>query len=184
MRKNQTNWKQFRLPGDRRGFTLMEILVSVMILAILITMSVPMYERAVEKSRLAEVSALLKRVGESKLRTMDSMDLINYTSGSFGLNQLDIAVPSSEDFSFSLYPSSYPNAVCAKRSRGDNSGTVFLYLGETAPDYCATSSSSVYNTSVCAEFRSSGRKLFCQNKSGTNSCEAYGLSSYNVGSCN
>ena len=43
-------------PMGKKGFTLMEILVSVMILAILITMSVPMYERTVEKSRLAEVS--------------------------------------------------------------------------------------------------------------------------------
>ena len=182
MQKMTAIWRN-RLFAGRRGFTLMEILVAVLILVIIITMSVPMYERTIEKSRVAEVSAMLKRLSESKLRTMDSRNLFTYTSGSFGLNQLDITVPASPDFSFSLYPSSYPNAVCAKRSRGDNAGTVFLYLGETAPDYCSNSSSSVYNTSVCQEYRSSGRKFFCQNATGTTSCDAYSLTSYTVGSC-
>ena len=166
-------------PMGKKGFTLMEILVSVMILAILITMSVPMYERTVEKSRLAEVSTMLKRISESKLRTMDSMNITTFTNGSFGLNMLDVDVPASDDFSYSLYPSSYPNAVCATRSRGDNKGTVFLYLGEMAPEYCSSSSSA-----LCREYRSSGRKLFCQNASGnSSSCESYGLTSYSVGSC-
>ena len=82
-------------PMGKKGFTLMEILVSVMILAILITMSVPMYERTVEKSRLAEVSTMLKRISESKLRTMDSMNITTFTNGSFGLNMLDVDVPAS-----------------------------------------------------------------------------------------
>lgn len=161
-----------------KGFTLVEILVAVLIMTILITMSVPMYERTVEKSRLAEVSAMLQRISESKLRTMDSMNINTYTSGAFGLNLLDVKVPASDDFSYGLYPTSYPNAVCAKRLRGDTSGTVFLYLGETAPDYCASS-----NSSLCQEYRNSGRKLFCQDASGKSTCEIYGLTSYTVGSC-
>lgn len=161
-------------PMGKKGFTLMEILVSVMILAILITMSVPMYERTVEKSRLAEVSAMLKRISESKLRTMDSMNITTFTNGSFGLNMLDVDVPASDDFSYRLYPSSFPNAVCAMRLRGDNAGTQFLYLGETAPEDCASSSSA-----ICREYRSSGRKLFCQGN-----CDVYGLDSYSdMGSC-
>ncbi len=184
MLKKNSILKKFCRMYDRGGFTMMEILVAVMILAILITMSVPMYERTIEKSRLAEVSALLKRLSESKLRTMDSMNLIQYTTDSFGLNQLDIKNPNSADFSYSLYPSSYPNAVCATRSRGDNQGTVFLYLGDTAQEYCTNSSSSVYNSTVCAEYRNSGRKLFCQNRTASTSCDTYGLSSYNVGNCN
>lgn len=162
----------------KKGFTLVEILVAVLIMTILITMAVPMYERTVEKSRLAEVSAMLKRISEAKLRTMDSMNMNNYTSGAFGLNLLDVKVPDSDAFSYGLYPASYPNAVCARRLNGDASGTTFLYLGETAPDYCATS-----NTSLCQEYRSSGRKLFCQDASGKSTCEIYGLSSYSLGSC-
>ena len=170
-------------PVGKKGFTLMEILVSVMILTILITMSVPMYERTVEKSRVAEVSAMLKRISESKLRTMDSMNITTFTNGSFGLNMLDVDVPASDDFSYSLYPSSYPNAVCATRSRGDHEGTVFLYLGETAPDYCNCDGPFLFG-SVCAAYCSSGRKLFCQNApDNSESCESYGLTSYSVGSC-
>lgn len=180
--RNKTNFK-ICFVSRRRGFTLMEILVSVMILTILITMSVPMYERTVEKSRVAEVSAMLKRISESKLRTMDNMNITTFTSGSFGLNLLDVDVPDSDDFSYSLYPSSYPNAVCATRSRGDNEGTVFLYLGETAPDYCNCNGPLLFG-SVCAAYCDSGRKLFCQNASGNSgSCESYGLTSYSVGSC-
>ena len=155
------------------GFTLIEILVAVLILAILITMSVPMYEKAVEKSRIAEVSATLKRISEAKLRTMDSMQLGTFKSGSFSLSLLDVSVPNSQDFSYHLYPSAYPNAVCAKRLRGDAKGTTFLYLGEVAPDYCANSSST-----LCKEYRTTGRKLFCSG-----SCDIYSMDSYSVGAC-
>lgn len=166
------------------GFTLVEILVAVLIMAILITMAVPMYERTVEKSRVAEVSMTLKRLAESKLRTMDDRNIVNFTSGAFGINQLDGDFPASKDFTFSLYPSSYPNAVCAVRARGGNQGTAFLYLGEVGAEYCANSSSSVYSSAVCTAYRSEGRRLFCQNKSGTSSCDDYSLSSFNIGSCN
>ena len=155
----------------------MEILVSVMILAILITMSVPMYERTVEKSRVAEVSAMLKRISESKLRTMDNMNITTYNR-EFGLNLLDVDVPDSDDFSYRLYPNSFPNAVCAVRLRGDAAGTQFLYLGETAPDYCNCRGPLLFG-SVCAAYCDSGRKLFCQGN-----CDVYGLDNYsNMGSC-
>ncbi len=164
----------------RGGFTLMEILVSVIILTILITIAVPMYDRAIEKSRMAEVSAMLKRISEAKLRTMDSMDMLNFNN-SFNLSMLDVDVPVSKDFTYGLYPSSFPNAVCATRARGNNKGTIFLYLGETAPDYCNTSGS---RSTICNEYLSSGRKLFCQNAANTTSCSSYGLTSYRVGKCN
>ena len=114
----------------KKGFTLAEILVAVLILTILITMSVPMYERAVEKSRLAEVSATLKRISESKLRAMDARNILTFSSGAIPMGVLDVEIPNSDDFSYRLFPSSYPNGVCAMRLRGDTAGTMFLYLGE------------------------------------------------------
>ena len=174
--------KYFHLLASRKsGFTLMEILVAVMIMTILITMAMPMYDRTVEKSRVAEVSAMLKRIGEAKLRTMDNMNILKYNK-QFGLNLLDVDLPESDDFAYSLYPSSYPNAVCATRSRGDNAGTVFLYLGETAPDYCNCNGPLLFN-SVCAAYCTTGRKLFCQDASGKDTCEAYGMSNYSIGDC-
>lgn len=169
---------------NKKGFTLVEILVAVLILTILITMAVPMYEKTVEKSRLAEVSAMLKRISESKLRTMDSMNITTYTRN-FGLNMLDIKMPESKDFTYSLYPASYPNAVCARRLRGDHSGTTFLYLGEVAEEYCRCNTMNYppFVKSVCGEYCNNGRKLFCQNASGKTSCEIYGLTSFNFGAC-
>ncbi len=168
MKKQTTLFK-----GLSRGFTLVEVLVVVLIMAILVTMAVPMYERTVEKSRLAEVSALLKRLHESKLRTMDARNIDTFTSGAFTKSQLDMTVPAEKDFSYGLRPGSYPNAVCAVRKTGDAKDTKFLYLGESAPEYCNGN-----NSALCAEYRSSGRKLFCSGN-----CDVYGLNSYTIGTC-
>lgn len=161
----------------RRGFTLVEVLVAVMIVTILVTMAVPMYERTVEKSRVAEVSMTLKRIGEAKLRVMDNKNISTFTNGAFDLDQLDMERPKSKDFTFYLYPRNYPNAVCAVRARGENAGTKFLFLGETAPDYCDCNSSYSERT-VCGDYCDQGRKLFCGGN-----CDAYSMDSYDVGSC-
>ncbi len=163
----------------KKGFTLVEVLVAVLIVTVLITMAVPMYERTVEKSRVAEVSILLKKLSESKLRTMDNKDIITY-NGQFGLSQLDSDIKSSKDFTYSLSPSLYPNAVCAVRARGDRKGTMFLYLGETAPDYCDCSTSHAAGT-VCGGYCSEHRLLFC---GGTEAqCDSYSMTSYPTGQC-
>jgi len=167
----------------KKGFTMPEILVAVLIVTILVTMAVPMYERAVEKSRIAEVSATLKRMSESKLRVMDDRNMADYSSGDLSLSQLDSSIKNTSDFSYRLYPESFPNAVCAVRLQGDNRGTSFLYLGETAAQYCDDSSATQYSSSVCEAYRSLGRKLFCKNATGVDSCDAYSMDHVNIGTC-
>ena len=66
----------------RRGFTLVEILTVIMILAVLAAIAVPSYEKAIERSHVAEARAVLKQMLESKLRTLDSMGRTSYTEGS------------------------------------------------------------------------------------------------------
>lgn len=161
----------------KKGFTLVEILVAVMIVVLLVTMAVPLYEKTVEKSRMAEARTMLKKILDAKLRTLDNMEEVAYTgSNMFGFENLDISVPCAEgncrgvsvktkDFTYTLLPTgtlsgfsgTLANAVCAARRTGDNQGVNFLYLGELETD-------------------SSRDKFLCNNGGVTDGCAAYGLS--------
>ena len=173
-----------------RGFTLVEILVAVMIITLLVTMAVPMYDKTVEKSRMAEARTTLKKILESKLRTLDSMDRENYITGLFGFESLDISLPCvnpstgerlsrcagdtiyTKDFKYTLSPNGrvsgstarVANAVCAMRRSGDNAGVTFLYLGEL-------------------ETNKARDNFLCNDGIGYGSCEVYGLESSDAGWC-
>ena len=176
--------KKYLQKNRKSGFTLMEVLVAVLIVVVLVTMAVPMYERVVEKSRRAEVSVTLKRLSESKLRIMDSMEINTFSKSpvSFTHTRLDGSFSNNSDFNYSLYPSStYPNAVYAKRARGDYSGTIFMYLGEAASDYCTCPQTG---NSVCGLYCSEGQRLFCKDDSShAGGCNAYGMDSISGIAC-
>ncbi len=132
----------------KKGFTLVEILVAVLIMGILVTMAVPQYEKAVEKSRLAEVRTVLKRLYEAKMRVLSNMEKETYntTTPPFGLENLDFAIAcdasttsnrhqmscSTKDFVYVINPSGSGNEnyVCAVRSKGDYKGVNFIYKGD------------------------------------------------------
>lgn len=164
-------------PTAKAGFTLVELLVAVMIVVTLITMAVPMYEKTIEKSRIAEARTLIKKALESKLRVMDNLELDDFNN-QFGFKNLDVgfvgtmngSTLSTPEFTYSLKPTSYPNGVCAKRARGDNAGVTFLFLGETASEYCSCPASG---TSVCGQFCTSGTRFFCGGDA--TKCDAYSM---------
>lgn len=68
----------------RKGFTLMEVLIVIVILGVLAGLAVPMYQASVEKSRKAEALATLGALRQSEIRYFA-------TSGSYTatLGQLD-----------------------------------------------------------------------------------------------
>lgn len=174
----------------KKGFTLVEILVAVMIVTLLVTMAVPMYDKTVEKSRMAEARTMMKKILEAKLRTLDSMDRDNYSNGAFGFESLDVSIPCvnattgaklsrcagdtiyTKDFKYTLLPTGtvpgsaakVVNAVCAVRRKGDNAGVNFLYLGEL-------------------ETNSSRDNFLCNNGSSGGTCDLYGLDSSSAGWC-
>lgn len=157
----------------KKGFTLAEILTSVVIVAILAAMAVPMYEKTIEKSRIVEARAVLKRIFDAKMRTLSNLEKSTYTTSSFGFEQLDLNLPCSniltsstsktatctmKNFTYSLNPTGEANAVCAVRCSGDYSGTSLLYYGSLT----------------------TGDVKFLCNGSG---CEVYGLDSSGSGWC-
>lgn len=161
---------------NKAGFTLAELLMAVLVMAVLVTMAVPIYDRAIEKSRVAEVGINLKRLNEAKLRAMDTYNITNYTTGALTLGKLDISLAQSSDFSYRLLPSGFVNSVCAVRSRGPNMGTSFLFLGEEGMETCRCGASNQVAGDVCTDYCEEGRHFFCRNPLGKSSCtDAYGL---------
>lgn len=156
---------------NNTGFTLVEILVAVLIVIILVTMAAPIYDKAIEKSRLAEVRTTSKKLFDAKMRLMDAMDLDTYND-QFGFENLDFVLncresrPSSghlmkcttKDFTFWIHPNGSPNGICAVRiGDGDAAQTNFLYLG--------------------GEFTSDGEVSFSCHNGRTGDCEIFGMDS-------
>lgn len=135
----------------KKGFTLVEILVAIMIVVVLVTMAAPMYDKAIEKSRIAEARVTAKKLWDAKARMMDTLGLEKY-NGEFGFENLDfsMACPGGQssnakghyvicrtkDFAFSLQPQGssdmFRRGIGVYRLGNDESyaGTTFLYLGD------------------------------------------------------
>lgn len=122
------------------GFTLVEILTAIVVVTILVAMAAPLYEKTVERSRLAEARTVLAKLQDAKLQAMDNMDCKRYDSSDPTcpkLRHLSMGVVANEDdtsfnsdafrFSLVLNGNRLRNAVCARRTGGDGQGTVFVY---------------------------------------------------------
>ena len=74
--------------SNKRGFTLIEVLVVVLIIGILAAVALPQYQKAVEKSRVSEALVLLKAIARAN-------QVYYMTHGTYADNitDLDIAVP-------------------------------------------------------------------------------------------
>ena len=125
---------------NKQGFTLVEILTAVVIVAILVTMAMPLYEKTIERSRLAEARTIMNRLQAAKLKAMDDMEACGDTYSNSNncpkLQHLNVAFAGgsgiefeTKDFKYSLLPSSCPNGISAERKDGDYAGTTFVYYG-------------------------------------------------------
>ena len=59
---------------NKKGFTLLELLVVVLIIGILASIALPQYTRAVEKAKLSEALTTLKSIENSLYRLMYEND--------------------------------------------------------------------------------------------------------------
>lgn len=128
-----------------RGFTLIEILTAVLIITILVAMAMPLYEKTVERSRVAEARTVLAKLASAKQYTMDNMGCATFDPANPSCPQikhLNIGYVSesteyssgtgfnTEHFYYSIAPIGALESVCAKRLRGDYQNTIFLYTLE------------------------------------------------------
>ena len=130
--------------AKQSGFTLIELLVVVLIIGILAAVALPQYQKAVEKSKIAQALPLLKSVGQAAQSyylatgniptSFDQLEVdipagesINLNSGSIqnifcGTGMVAQAI--SKDWGIAIVPSSNKNAIFVFRLTGD-----YSYLG-------------------------------------------------------
>ena len=152
---------------NHKGFTLTEILTAVIIVSILTVMSVPLYEKTVERSRLAEARTIMNRLQEAKWAAMDNMGCATYSKTNSKcpkMGHLNVSFVKNagkytfetKDFVYTLKSTTYPNGICAKRKAGDYKDTILAYYGLRRDD-------------EDAEFK-------CKNPTGcTDCCDSYGV---------
>ena len=158
----------------KKGFTLIELLVAVIIMTLLVTMAVPLYEKTVEKSRAAEARSLLKKIADSKLRLLSSMELetfVGHVPSAFTANSLDVKTPGTvsgsgsnatlrtDAFTYHFFPAVDADLVCCSRNAGDTAGVAFWYDVTQA----------------------TGGDFYCTG--GTEKCSVYGMASSGTTSC-
>ena len=133
----------------------MELLVAVVIMTMLITMAVPLYEKTVEKSRAAEARALLKKMSDSKQRLLVSMEMDDWSTipTAFTANSLDVSTPGTpygtgaearlhtKYFAYRFFPAGRISDMCARRLSGDTAGVaLWCSPGGTGGQFFCTGS--------------------------------------------
>ena len=72
------------------GFTLIELLVVVLIIGILSAIALPQYEKAVEKSRVAEAKIVLKNLANA-----EELHLMRNGRYTYDIANLDLSIPTA-----------------------------------------------------------------------------------------
>ena len=162
-----------KIENNKKGFTLLELLVVVLIIGILAAIALPQYNRVVEKSKSAQALTILKAVSESIQRYY----LVNGTYPT-DFNQLDIEIPFQDNKKFINN--------CVALSNGDwslsfenQAGYIGLMMGRIKGKYAGAyfyayfqdPSGNIPPTIFCAERKTSGKYIFDENLSEGSYCE-------------
>ena len=94
--------------NQKRGFTLIEMLVVVLIIGILAAIALPQYQKAVIKSRFAEAFVMLRNIGEA-------VKLCELERGSSGTELEDCHEPSNLPVAFPEDSVYYTSAIGSPR---------------------------------------------------------------------
>ncbi|WP_424245960.1 prepilin-type N-terminal cleavage/methylation domain-containing protein [Elusimicrobium posterum] len=139
----------------KKGFTLIELMVVVLIIAILASVALPQYNRSVEKSRASEAMLTVKSLGDSVKRYMLERD--TYPDHNQFKRKIDVEIPNSQNFHFSISGSDTSNVktVNAMRKSGSNYYTIeYIIDSKTRPQdngkiLCKAYTSNAKGIAVC-----------------------------------
>jgi len=101
---------------SKKGFTLIEVLIVVIILGMLATLSVPQFTRVISRARLAEAWA-----GLGAVRTGQAIYFMEHSTYADAIGDLDCD-PASGDFAFSIISASGATFNALATGSGDAAG--------------------------------------------------------------
>lgn len=113
------------MKNNKRGFTLIEVLVVVLIIGILAAVAVPQYQKAVTKARLTEWVTTVKALSQAiDLYVLENgwPDEVVYFSGTTPDASLDVDMPWKKTYGNVSYDNTLGFYVfdCHKKAEGEN----------------------------------------------------------------
>lgn len=124
---------------NNRGFTMTEIVVSIIILGILVSMALPRYTFVAEKMRSGEAISILDALKNAQIR-------YRYETGAFtsNINDLDLSLPIPSSFSFPSVANTDPIALIQRNDPNtyhyilgiNEDGTITCDINGSPPDTC------------------------------------------------
>jgi len=110
-----------KIMKSKKGFTLVEVLIVVIIIGILSSLAIPMYKRATEHARIAEATQIL-----SQVRTAEEVYKLKNGSYTDAFADLIVDIPADGDtlFNYSLTIAGGVNGFKATAARNTNDGGV------------------------------------------------------------
>ena len=97
---------------NKKGFTLVELLMVVIIIGVLVTIAIPNYTKAVERSKGGKAKATLDAVRKAQLQFRALND--SYTQSIIDLTHVDFpydAVSGDGDWSYTVTSSNWTNSL-------------------------------------------------------------------------
>jgi type II secretion system protein G len=114
---------------NRKGFTLMELLVVVLIIGILSAIAMPQYLKSVEKARASEAVTMLGAIGNA----IDRYRMSNVDGSCTGISPdaLDVVAPNAKNFTYTIPSVADTCKATAKRNNTANSYIINVEVNTT-----------------------------------------------------
>lgn len=101
----------------RKGFTLLELLIVVIIVGILATLAIPNFIRAAERAKWAEAKSVLGAMRGAQVRYMAQHD-VYVDDASYPYDDIDVDITVPRYFDFKLEPVATELAMATRKSDG------------------------------------------------------------------